>query len=80
MKDIHDLRIFSKTIGTGMFKLKVKGDAYSFVKKFEQKKLSGSPFVVYDVDDILWAFDVNAIDYIIIDNAGYNSEPIDSEE
>ena len=79
MNDTHELRIFSK-MGLGLIKLKVNGDAYSIIKKFEQKKLSGSPFVVYDNDDMLWAFDVGLIEYIIINNVGYQNKQEDDKE
>lgn len=58
----------------------VRGDAYEYIKKFEQKKLSGAPFVVYDANDAMWAFDVKLIGYIKIDNTGYNNKSEDGEE
>ena len=78
MNDIHKLNI--QYDFTDDLELTVKGDAYSIIKKFEQKKLSGSPFVVYDVNDVMWAFDVKLIGYIKIDNVGYNNESEDDKE
>ena len=80
MNDIHELRIFSNMFDFGMNMIEVEGSAVDIVKKFEQKKLSGSPFIVYDTKNNLWAFDVASIDFITINNVlGIYSTEVDKE-
>ena len=75
MKDIHDLRLYSDMFYHGVNIIEVNGNPIDIIKRFEQKKLSGSPFVVYDNKNNLWAFDVAKIDYINIDNV----EPVEED-
>ena len=75
MKDIHDLRLYSDMFYHGVNIIEVNGNPIDIIKRFEQKKLSGSPFVVYDNENNLWAFDVAKIDYINIDNV----EPVEED-
>ena len=66
MNDVHYLSIHFALFST--VTLTVKEDAWAIIKRFEAKKLSGSPFVVYSIENELWAFDVENIVYINIGN------------
>lgn len=74
MSTTRDLRLYSDMFDYGINIIEVNGNPIDIVKKFEQKKLSGSPFVVYDNENNLWAFDVSKIDYITINNVSIEED------
>ena len=78
MNDTHKLYI--KYNCNDDVQITVNGDAYSVIKKFEAKKMSGSPFVVHDSSDVMWAFDVELINYINIDNTGYSTYAVEADD
>ena len=74
MSTTRDLRLYSDMFDYGVNVIEVNGNPIDIAKRFEQKKLSGSPFVVYDNENNLWAFDVSKIDYITINNVSIEED------
>jgi len=74
MSTTRELRLYSDMFDYGLNVIGVNGNPIDIVKKFEQKKLSGSPFVVYDSENNLWAFDVSKIDYFTINNVSIEED------